>query len=122
MLNTYVLNDKTPLITVVYEPSTAQDQLMGSKTMQFMQTQVMPMGAGNGGQIRCTLPEQALIRRLLYLNSAKLAPAFDKSLTPDQRTFKRSFILPIGPLDQAQIGKIINNVGCGVCGSTQTKA
>ena len=122
MLNVHVLDNNTPLISLIYETATAQDQLAGSNMMQFMQTQVMPLGAENCGQIKCTLQEQALIRRLLYINSTKLSPAFEGTLSQDQRVFKRSFILPMGPLDQAQISKLTSNSGCTVCGSLQTKA
>ncbi|VDB84565.1 unnamed protein product [Peniophora sp. CBMAI 1063] len=122
MLDVYMLDNTTPLIALIYEPANAQEQMVGSKTMQFMQTQVMPLGNENCAQIRCTLEEQALLRRLLYLNSTKLSPAYETTLAADQRAFKRSFILPIGPLDEAQIGKLTSNTGCAVCGASQTKA
>lgn len=119
MLGLYTLNTQTPLISVIYEDANTTEEPKSDKMAHFIHNHLHDTGAA---QVTCTHQELALARRLLRLNSAKVAPEYESSLAPDERGFRRSFFVPISPLDSMQIGKITHNSGCTVCGSADAKA
>ncbi|VDB84566.1 unnamed protein product [Peniophora sp. CBMAI 1063] len=117
MLGLYALDTETPLLSLLYEIAISPEEMTTGKMVSFVQSKLR----GNENVIVCTPQEFTLVRRLLDINSSKVAPEYEASLSPDQRDFRRSFIIPVGPLDQVQIGKITHNTGCVVCGSESTK-
>ncbi|VDB84567.1 unnamed protein product [Peniophora sp. CBMAI 1063] len=118
MLGVYALNAQTPIMPLLYEIAETPEAMKGPKIAQFMETQLQ---GGEGGQLVCNLQELALIHHLLQLNSSNVAPEYEFSLAPDQRAFRRSFIIPLGPLDALQVAKVTHNPGCAVCGSAAVK-
>ena len=71
-------------------------------------------------QDRCTVQEQALFRKLLHYNSQKLSPNNKPMLESHEKNFKISFLLPVSPLSQFDIGKLTSDTGCAVCGKRTT--
>lgn len=118
ILGIYALDPETPLISLIYEVAASPEEMQTGKMASFMQTQ---LGGAEGAQTNCTSQALALVRRLLQLNSTKVVPEYEANLEPDQRNFQRSFIIPIGLLDTVQIGKVMYNPGCTVCGSVDAK-
>ncbi|KAG7448862.1 uncharacterized protein BT62DRAFT_731197 [Guyanagaster necrorhizus] len=121
VLDIYKLNDTTPLISLIYETASISTPI--NTTIDFVQT-VISKGR-NGGppglpQITCTPEEQALLRKLLFQNSQRLVSEYMPHKERYERTFKTSFLLPLGPLDQITIGKLSSNLGCEVCGEKTT--
>ena len=71
-------------------------------------------------QIVSTVEEQALLRRLLFRNHTRLSSEYSPALKEDEKGFKTSFLLPLSTLGQAQIGKLMQDLGCTVCGDATT--
>jgi hypothetical protein len=115
ILNVYSVGRDTPLILLAYISATAHEPI--EKTHEFIQEQ---MKTGSVGQITATRQEQALLRRLFYLNSTKIAPAYKPDLRPYEKGFRTCFLLPVGPLSQMDIGKLTNDPGCALCGEKTT--
>ncbi|VDB84549.1 unnamed protein product [Peniophora sp. CBMAI 1063] len=70
--------------------------------------------------VECSLDHQLLIRRLLFRNSARLAPEYWPVQHRTDKDFTLSFLLPLSPLHSLQLGMIAHNAGCIVCGKLQT--
>ncbi|KAI0032959.1 hypothetical protein K488DRAFT_48696 [Vararia minispora EC-137] len=115
ILDVYRLGEKTPLILLSYASQTAHEPI--TKTLDFIQAQ---MNAGYVAHITCTRQEQAILRRLLYINSTKVAAAYNAGLKPYENEFQITFLLPVGPLAQVDIGKLTNDPGCALCGKKTT--
>ncbi|KAL0072615.1 hypothetical protein AAF712_000378 [Marasmius tenuissimus] len=68
-------------------------------------------------QIISTPQEQNLLLTILHANSKRLSNDYTPSRRKSEETFMLSFLLPIGPLSQQDIGKLANHSGCIVCGN-----
>lgn len=111
----HALDDKTPLLCLIYATGSAKAPVQD--TLDFVQAQVK---TGYMVQIKCTTQEQALLRKLLFQNSKMIASDFKPALEPYEKNFKASFVMPIAPLSQVDIGKLTNDAGCAVCGKRTT--
>jgi len=68
-------------------------------------------------QIKATEQEQTLLLKLLTLNAKHLSPSYKPKRDRSESSFKLSFLLPLGPLTQLDIGKLNSDFGCIVCGN-----
>ncbi|KZV59582.1 hypothetical protein PENSPDRAFT_740613 [Peniophora sp. CONT] len=119
MFGVYALDSQIPLIPLAYEVASTPEERKTGNMSRFLQSQLR---GDDCAQIICTPQDLALIRRVLQFNSSKLASEYEASLAPDQRGLQLSFIIPVVPLDKTQIGKVMHNVGCTVCGSAEAKS
>ncbi|KZV66415.1 hypothetical protein PENSPDRAFT_654889 [Peniophora sp. CONT] len=117
ILDVHALDTYTPLVSLLYVASSSTEPLPGP-VEKFVVEELR-----NGGvrQINSTPQEQALMRRLLYLNSTRLSHAYGPELKDFERQFKKSFLLPLGPLSQVHIGKLTTDFGCAVCSNPTTQ-
>ncbi|KAK0220407.1 hypothetical protein IW262DRAFT_1384355 [Armillaria fumosa] len=121
VLDIYKLNDRTPLISLIYEAASISTPI--NATIEFVQNVISKRHTGGQmglPQIVCTPEEQALLRKLLFQNSQRLVPEYMPHKERYERTFKTSFLVPLGPLDQITVGKLSSNLGCEVCGEKTT--
>ncbi|KAK7052839.1 hypothetical protein VNI00_004158 [Paramarasmius palmivorus] len=68
------------------------------------------------GQITASVQEQNLLLTLLNLNSKRLVSHYKPVRGPFEQSFILSFILPLGPISQQDIGRLMRSSGCFVCG------
>ncbi|KAL1741784.1 hypothetical protein HDZ31DRAFT_66589 [Schizophyllum fasciatum] len=115
ILDVRVLDDRTPVMNLIY--ATGASNALIQDTIGFVQAQV---NKGYVVRIKCTTQEQALLRKLLFVNSERVSPDFKPKLEPYEAKFKTSFILPVRPLSQVDIGKLTSDTGCAVCGKKTT--
>ena len=67
--------------------------------------------------INATLPEHQLLLRLLKQNSKRLITSYTPPRhDPTEEPFTLSFLLPVGPLGEKEMGLFNKNDGCSVCG------
>ena len=67
-----------------------------------------------------TEEEQAMMLRLLELNSARLDPTYKPKRDRHEENFKLSFLLPVLPLDGAALARLEKADACRVCGDMKT--
>lgn len=101
-----------PVISLIYG---IEDEPSMTKVLAFNDAQ-RKAGAKGFARIHSTVEEQALFRRLLQLNSTRLSGEFAPKLKTYERGFKTSFLVPVAPLSQVQIGKLTKDPGCHICG------
>jgi hypothetical protein len=111
VIGAYKVADRVPVLPVLFEVGT--DDTPHDKIRGFMEDM---MSTGFVARIKCTSDELILMKKLLYLNSTKVAPAYSPERKPCEETFKVSFLLPIGFLGLADVGKLVKDGGCEVCG------
>ncbi|EEB96698.1 hypothetical protein MPER_04124, partial [Moniliophthora perniciosa FA553] len=72
-------------------------------------------------QITATPEEQDLFLSILNVNSRRLASSYKPSRKKSEQKFMLSFLLPMGPLSQEDLGKLTSNAsGCIICGNKTT--
>ncbi|VDB84575.1 unnamed protein product [Peniophora sp. CBMAI 1063] len=117
ILGVHVLDVSTPMISLVYAASTSNEPLPES-IERFVAGQLQ---AGGVHQIRSNTQEQALLRRLLYINSTRVSSNYGPQLRDYEQQWKKTFLIPLGPLSQVQIGKLTNDLGCASCSNPATQ-
>lgn len=117
VLDVHVLDDFTPLISLLYVASSS-NQPLPSPMEYFI---VGELQKGGIAQVQSTSQEQAMMRRLLYINSTRLSQDYAPQLHTHEWQFNKSFLLPLGPLSQTQIGRLANDLGCEVCSNSATQ-
>ncbi|KAL0570765.1 hypothetical protein V5O48_011193 [Marasmius crinis-equi] len=106
-----------PMFVVTYGRGSHNQPL--NATMEWISDVVSrSRGSGPGGfpQIVSTPAEQNLLLTILNANSKRLSADYAPVKRASEKTFMTSFLLPIGPLSQKDIGKLSNYSGCVVCG------
>lgn len=63
----------------------------------------------------CSIQELELLHRLLYLNSEKLAESSAQRTSTDRHKPRKSFLVPLQPLSQAQVSGLFDASACEVC-------
>ncbi|KAI3622132.1 ankyrin repeat and mynd domain-containing protein 2-like [Moniliophthora roreri] len=72
-------------------------------------------------QITATPEEQDLFLNILNMNSRRLASGYKPSRKKSEQSFMLSFLLPMGPMSQEDLGKLTTNAsGCIICGHKTT--
>lgn len=120
MIGVYQLQEKVPVLLVLYMMATKTNALEGIRWVKDHQRR----GGVNGialPDISATELEQKLLLSLLSMNS-KLVPAdFKPERLPSEAGFKASILLPLGPLNYEDLGRFNADVGCAACGGKSTK-
>lgn len=112
-----MLENDVPLLVVLYERGTRATPIQS--TLSWIQEVITK--TRNMPQITATLEEQVLLLTILNLNAKRLSANYDPKRKMAEKTFKLSFLLPMGPLSQIDIGRLTHNTGCVLCGSKTTK-
>ena len=118
ILDAHVLTSSTPLVALLYATSASNAPVPRYIDQFRFEGEVQHGGVM---EINITPQEQALLRRLLYLNSTRLSAYYNPELKDHERRFKKSFLLPLGPLSQNHIGRLTNDLGCLVCSNPSTR-
>ncbi|KAL1741790.1 hypothetical protein HDZ31DRAFT_44689 [Schizophyllum fasciatum] len=115
VLSVHMLDEKTPVISLIYYNGRANSPENDTYTFIFEQLKKERML-----EIRSSVQEQALLRKLLSVNTEKLSAAYRPKLEPHEKNFKISFLMPVKPLSQLDVGKLTSDTGCVVCGKKTT--
>ncbi|KAK7052835.1 hypothetical protein VNI00_004154 [Paramarasmius palmivorus] len=75
---------------------------------------------GGFPRIYCTAQEQQLLLSILNQNSKRLSSDYQPKRWKSESKFMLSFLLPVGPISQDDIGKLSNHSGCVLCGNKTT--
>lgn len=118
ILGIHQLDKNTPLVSLIYEIGTSSDPHGINSTIAWVSQ--LTRATGGLPVIHSTIQEQALFRKLLAENERRVSSSFKPTKTKYETTFKASFVVPISPLNQIDIGKLTYNTGCIVCGSKTT--
>ncbi|KIY73334.1 hypothetical protein CYLTODRAFT_365815 [Cylindrobasidium torrendii FP15055 ss-10] len=110
------LDKDTPLVLLIYELGSSSSP--SESTLDFV---TQEMRNKSLGQLRATVEEQALFRKLLADNSIRVSPSYKPKKERHERTFKLSFIVPVARLSQVESGRITRNLGCILCGEKADK-
>lgn len=106
------IKDDVPVLVLLYGRGTRATPI--NTTIEWVQNVVssrQPMP-----QITATPQEQTLLLTLLAINSKRLSSDYKPKRTRYEKSFKVSFLIPVGPLSQQDVGKLTNTSGCAVCG------
>ena len=123
VVKTYKFADNTPLLLVLYLPINAANN---AKSGRWMATQKrLPSGSINLAYLFVRDLEVKLLAELLDMNAKLLPSDIDRKLRkwkdPDERDFKFSFLLPVGPLSAMDLGRLNADFGCATCGEKSAK-
>ncbi|KAL1758281.1 hypothetical protein FB107DRAFT_207452 [Schizophyllum commune] len=114
ILSVQALDDKTPVFSLIYALGSSQSS--SDDVINFVCARMR----GKIMRTYCTAEEQAMLRKILFMNSERVSSDFRPKLEPYERNFKISFLLPVGPLSQIDIGKLTSDTGCAICGKKTT--
>lgn len=64
--------------------------------------------------------EQKLLLAILNLNARRLSSNYSPQRRQTEASFVLSFLLPIAPIGQQDLGRLTNHTGCVVCGKKTT--
>lgn len=70
--------------------------------------------------ITASLEEQKLLLAILNLNARRLSPNYSIKRKQTEAPFLLSFLLPVSPISQRDVGKLTKHTGCFVCGKKTT--
>ncbi|KAL4244335.1 MYND-type zinc finger protein samB [Abortiporus biennis] len=101
---------KTPLIVLIYLPTTKADPAPG---LNWIHEQIS-QGAMSLANISATDTEGKSLLKLLEMNSRLVPSSFTFKRSKTEKDFKVSLLLPLGPLDFEGIAKL--NFDTGYCG------
>ncbi|KAF9022635.1 hypothetical protein BDZ89DRAFT_1070577, partial [Hymenopellis radicata] len=114
LLEIYKLDKDTPLISLIYETAALNEPM---NTIDFTSHFANDSGVS---RINATVEEQALFRKLLAENARRVSVSFNPKKESYEKTFRPSFVVPIGPINQIDIGRLTYNTGCEICGNKTT--
>ncbi|KAG8992101.1 hypothetical protein FRB94_012009 [Tulasnella sp. JGI-2019a] len=101
-----------PVFMVFYVHGTKENP----KGLDWMEYQSRHNTTASMAHVTCTLAEQSLLLRILEMNSKRIPASYRPKRGPCEQDFTLSFILPVGPLDSMDLGRLNINNGCAVCG------
>ncbi|KAF8515636.1 hypothetical protein JB92DRAFT_3142781 [Gautieria morchelliformis] len=108
-------DQKTPVLVVIFRHDLTSEPTVES--FQWMANRVQGDTAREIYCINATLLEQQLLLRLLKQNSVRLVSSYNPTLLDSTEwPFTLSFIIPVGPLGEREMGSFNKNDGCSVCG------
>ena len=103
------------MFLVLYKPVTPADR----SSLNW------PPGSTLVGEMKCMALEAKLLMKILKLNAKLLPPDVEQKLggrkSPGEQDFKFSFLLPISPLTQNDVGRLNLDLGCAQCGEKSVK-
>ncbi|EIN07040.1 hypothetical protein PUNSTDRAFT_45565 [Punctularia strigosozonata HHB-11173 SS5] len=117
MVSVHALDDRTPLITVLYD---VFDDRQPAKALAWLDAQDR---SGGIQPILCAPLTQKLLLKMLETNSKVLGADYKPKKHESERLFKRSCLLPIGPVGSEDVGSLNsqNKAGCLMCGKLKTR-
>ncbi|KIY73335.1 hypothetical protein CYLTODRAFT_485498 [Cylindrobasidium torrendii FP15055 ss-10] len=113
VIEIFKLKDETPIVTLVYQTGSSSEPV--DNTREFVQN-LVDQNIKAVPTIKADIQEQALLRKILADNASRLAAAYKPKKEKSEKAFVVSFIAPILPLSQVDIGRIMHNTGCVLCG------
>ncbi|TDL26562.1 hypothetical protein BD410DRAFT_763795 [Rickenella mellea] len=114
VVNVYSVGEDDPIFVVLYgKRKVASDDDAFMRFLDHYQDV-----QGNIVHAKATKEEQNMLLKLLDMNSKRLVPEYDTPRIPVEKEFKISFLLPICPLSQGDIGTLTHDTGCVICGTT----
>ena len=119
IVGVYKLNSETPLLLVLYSANSKSTAL--TAVHWVLEQPKKADGSGAFGNIIATDLEQRVLLKTLDHNTKYLASDYQPKRTKLERDFKLSFLLPIAPLSQQDLGKLHSDLGCVVCGERSAK-
>ncbi|TFK19415.1 hypothetical protein FA15DRAFT_674468 [Coprinopsis marcescibilis] len=121
MLHVYAIDEKTPLYSLSFRVVSA----IPNKPLKHQLEDIL-VSSDSGVQfavsVRTTELERKVMLKLLHSNAKKLDPDFKPpgmAAKYTKKQWKLSFVLPLGPITMAELGKLTDLSGCEVCGSTK---
>ncbi|KAF8515635.1 hypothetical protein JB92DRAFT_2810702 [Gautieria morchelliformis] len=106
---------KTPILVVIFRHELTSAP--SPESLQWLQNSVEKGTARSIISVQATLLEQQLLLRLLKQNSVRLVSSYNPSrLDSTEEPFTLSFLIPVGPLGESEMGSFNKNDGCSVCG------
>ncbi|EMD36741.1 hypothetical protein CERSUDRAFT_50971 [Gelatoporia subvermispora B] len=108
----YEVNSKTPAFVVLYQHATRENPMPALQWLQARASRDQRIQ-----KINATVFEQKLLLKLLAINAKVMSSDLAPSKESDETGFKASFLLPLGPLDYEDLGKLNSDTGCVLCGS-----
>ncbi|KAJ3720026.1 hypothetical protein C8R42DRAFT_710715 [Lentinula raphanica] len=107
-----MINDDTPVMMVLYRRGTRD-----SPSFEIVKWVQQVMGAPLR-QIVATAEEQKLLLAILNANARRLSSTYSvkRHSSGLESAFALSFLLPVGPINQYDMGKLTHSSGCVVCG------
>ncbi|KAF9065037.1 hypothetical protein BDP27DRAFT_1298548 [Rhodocollybia butyracea] len=85
-------------------------------TIPWVQEVISTSRAKGMLQIVASPEEQKLLLSILNMNARRISSDYSPKRMRSEAPFTLSFLLPIAPLSQQDIGKLTNHSGCVVCG------
>ncbi|KAG8846385.1 hypothetical protein FRB96_001998 [Tulasnella sp. 330] len=110
-------HEKVPVFMVLYVHGTKENP----QGVDWVQYQVQSGTANALVGVTCTMMEQQLLLRILDVNSKRIPAHYKPRRGPREQNFTPSFILPVGPLESKDLGRLNINNGCVVCGKPADK-
>ncbi|KAF5343158.1 hypothetical protein D9757_014203 [Collybiopsis confluens] len=87
------------------------------ETLAWVQENLSTARSTGMPQIVSTPEEQKLLLAILNMNARRLSPDYAPKRKRTESNFTLSFLLPMGPLGQTDIGKLTQHTGCVACGT-----
>ncbi|KAJ3896384.1 hypothetical protein GG344DRAFT_72217 [Lentinula edodes] len=110
-----MLNEETPVMVVLCRRGTRDAPAL--ETIRWAQ-EIISNKKLSLLKVTATPEEQKLLLAVLNMNARRLPPAYSvkRNSSGSEATFALSFLLPLGPINQKDIGKLTHHTGCVVCG------
>ncbi|KAJ3720027.1 hypothetical protein C8R42DRAFT_722692 [Lentinula raphanica] len=107
-----MLDDDTPVMIVLYRRGTRDSP--SSEVVKWVE-QVLE----SFRQIVATAEEQKFLLAILNTNARRLASTYavKRHSSGLESAFALSFLLPVGPINQRDMGRLTQHTGCVVCGT-----
>ncbi|KAJ3542900.1 hypothetical protein NM688_g5923 [Phlebia brevispora] len=115
VVDVYKIDDKTPVLLVLYMIATQKDP----RPVRWVEEQ--QRRDGGIPSISATEVELKMLAELLAVNEKTLPSNVKLKKSAEEDGFKASFLLPLGPLTFEDIGKLNKDYGCAVCGAPAEK-
>ncbi|KAJ3778996.1 hypothetical protein FB446DRAFT_657227, partial [Lentinula raphanica] len=110
-----MLNDNSPVLIVLYRRGTHDSPSFD--TVKWVQ-EVMMTQEPLGGRFRATPEEQKLLLAVLNVNARRISPDYfvqvKRHSSGTEAPLALSFLLPIGPINQRDMGNLTHHNSCVV--------
>ncbi|KAF6753370.1 hypothetical protein DFP72DRAFT_1010551 [Ephemerocybe angulata] len=113
----YAMNEKTPVFVLSHRTVTS----IPNKTLEEQLSEIFNAQPRSGQAVESVA--QRTFLRLLSINAKRVLAGYEPDGTENKKYTKKkwklTFALPLGPLPMAKVGKLADEHGCDVCGSTE---
>lgn len=110
-----MIDEKTPVMVLLYHHSSKKDSGEGATWMGS----ITKYGFSSSGfqKMMATEAERLLLREILAMNSRLLPNDFNPKRVDEERNFKLSCFVPVGPLSFEDLAHLNADQGCALCGA-----